>query len=52
MNADKLKAIAEAPAEVKEGWSDTQRFIANVVEQVREELTNMNFDGDAKNGNR
>lgn len=50
MNAEKLKAIAEAPAEVKNDWSDTQQFIANVVEEVREEIDNKNFDGDTKNG--
>ena len=46
----KLKAVAEAPDEVKKNWSETQRFIAGVIKEVIEKLEKESFDGDVDNG--
>jgi len=48
IDCEKLKSIAEAPPEVKENWSKTQRFIARVIDEVKEEISE-DFDGDVKN---
>ena len=48
MNKKKLKAIAEAPEEVKKQWSETQQFIAQVVHEIQKEL-GKDFDGDVDN---
>lgn len=47
----KIKAVAEAPDEVKKNWSETQRFIAGAIEEVIQKLEKESFDGDVDNGN-
>jgi len=46
----KIKAVAEAPDEVKKNWSETQMFIAGVIKEVIEKLEKGSFGGDVDNG--
>lgn len=45
MDKEKLKAIVQAPEEVKEGWSSTQEEIARTVDEALGEI-----DGDLERG--
>ncbi|MBS3825516.1 hypothetical protein KGY58_03130 [Candidatus Bipolaricaulota bacterium] len=45
LNKEELKAIAEAPEEVRKNWSRTQRYIAEIVEDLDEEIRLESFDG-------
>jgi len=51
VDKEELKAIAEAPEEIKNNWSRTQRYIAQVVEDLCDKAKPESFDGDVDNGN-
>lgn len=50
LTEEKLRAVVKAPEELRDRWTETQKFIARTVRQAQQELESEDFDGDEDNG--
>lgn len=50
LTKEEIQAVAQAPEELKDSWTETQQFIAKTVRKIQKELQSEGFGGDKNHG--